>query len=506
MVVEILILLALLVVNGLFAMTELAVLSSRRTRLQQLSDEGSRGAREALALLDEPTRFLSTVQIGITLIGVLAGVYSGASFAGPLERWMEAFGLFAGYAGPVAYGVVVVSVTYLSLVIGELVPKRWALGRPEAIATAVAPTMRRIATASAPIVWLLQRSTDLVLRILGLRKSTRSSISEEEIRAMIAEGTREGVFHRDEHRMIEGVLRLADRNLRSIMMPRGDIQWLDADDSREAVWDTVRMNSHSRYLVCRGDIDELVGVVQIPDLLDWVRDPAGDSLEQRVTAPFVVQETTTILRLLELFAAIEGRQQRDRLAVRLWRNACHDSLGMCQATGFRFCSAHRGHQLRGNFLHGPAFLERLEPLLDELAREGASGTAERRAGETKGEAFDVPGMPRIRFLGNEPPHAVADQHHRAVVERADQPDESSRHLLEIVGRYACAFAVAGLIPRMCAVAACREERQLGVPCVMSPADPVQEYQRGQASSPASFPFSTMILPSSRIVQLRNGRS
>ncbi len=301
MVVEFLILLALLVVNGLFAMTELAVLSSRRTRLQQLSDEGSRGAREALALLDEPTRFLSTVQIGITLIGVLAGVYSGASFAGPLERWMETLGLFAGYAEPLAYGAVVVSVTYLSLVIGELVPKRWALGRPEAIATAVAPTMRWIATASAPIVWLLQRSTDLVLRILRLRKSTRSSISEEEIRAMIAEGTREGVFHREEHRMIEGVLRLADRNLRSIMMPRGDIQWLDTADSREAVWDTVRMNSHSRYLVCRGDIDELVGVVQIPDLLDWVRDPAGDSLEQRVTAPFVVQETTTILRLLELF-------------------------------------------------------------------------------------------------------------------------------------------------------------------------------------------------------------
>lgn len=301
MLAEILILLALLVVNGLFAMAELAVVSSRRTRLQQLADEGSRGAREALGLLDEPTRFLSTVQIGITLIGVLAGVYSGANFAGPLEQWMEASGLFAGYAGPVAYGTVVVSVTYLSLVIGELVPKRWALGRPEAIAVAVAPTMRRIATASAPIVWLLQRSTDLVLRVLGLRKAARSTVSEEEIRAMIAEGTQEGVFHREEHRMIEGVLRLADRNVRSIMVPRGAILWVDAADSREAVWETVRKNGHSRYLVCRGDIDELVGVVQIPDLLDWVPDPAGGGLEQRVTAPFIVSETTTILRLLELF-------------------------------------------------------------------------------------------------------------------------------------------------------------------------------------------------------------
>lgn len=301
MAVEFLILIALLVVNGLFAMAELAVVSSRRTRLQQLADEGSRGAREALGLLDEPTRFLSTVQIGITLIGVLAGVYSGASFAGPLEQWMEQWGILAGYAGPVAYGSVVVGVTYLSLVIGELVPKRWALGRPEAIAVAVAPTMRRIATGSAPIVWLLQRSTDLVLRLLGLRKAARSAVSEEEIRAMIAEGTQEGVFHRDEHRMIEGVLRLADRNVRSIMMPRGDILWLDAADSREAVWDTVRRNSHSRYLVCRGEIDELIGVVQVPELLDWVREAGSGPLERRVTQPFIVQETTTVLRLLELF-------------------------------------------------------------------------------------------------------------------------------------------------------------------------------------------------------------
>lgn len=301
MVAEVLILLALLIVNGLLAMAELAVVSSRRTRLQQLADEGSNGAREALALLDEPTRFLSTVQIGITLIGVLAGVYSGASFAAPLEGWLKIVGVLDDYAAPVSYGVVVVSVTYLWLVIGELVPKRWALGRPEAIAVAVAPTMRRIATASAPLVWLLQRSTGLVLRALGLRKAARSAVSEEEIRAMIAEGTQEGVFHLEEHRMIEGVLRLADRNLRSIMRPRGGIVWLDADDSRETIWDTVRTSGNSRYLVCRGDIDELAGVVHVTDLLDWMRDSTGSSIEQRATAPFVVQETTSILRLLELF-------------------------------------------------------------------------------------------------------------------------------------------------------------------------------------------------------------
>lgn len=300
MLVQVLILLALLLVNGLFAMAELAVVSSRRTRLEQLAREGNRGARAALVLLDEPTRFLSTVQIGITLIGVLAGVYSGANFAGPLERQLESWGLAIDYAETLAYGLVVVGVTYLSLVIGELVPKRWALGRPEAIAAAVAPAMQGLAAASAPAVWVLQRSTDLLLSVLGLAKATRAAVSEEEIRAMIAEGAQKGVFHREEQRMIEGVLKLADRTVRNVMLPRGDILWLDADATRESVWSEVRKGGHSRYLVCRGEIDELAGVVQVTDLLEWVRGGEG-GLEQRAAAPLIVHETTTVLRLLDLF-------------------------------------------------------------------------------------------------------------------------------------------------------------------------------------------------------------
>lgn len=301
MLTDITILLLLIAINGLFAMAEMAVVSSRQTRLEQLADEGSRGARAALRLLDHPTRFLSSVQIGITLIGVLAGVYSGVTFAEPLGDWLSQWAVLAPWADTGAYVVVVVGVTYLSVVLGELVPKRWALAHPEGTAALLAPLLEGVAWFSAPLVWLLQRSTDLLLRLLGLDKAQRTAVSEEEIRAMIAEGTRTGVFHQQEHRMIEGVLRLADRTVRSVMVPRGDVVWLDLDDSREALWRLVQESGHSRYLVCRGELDELIGVARAVDVLDWLRAEPATDLAQRVAAPLVVQETTTVLRLLELF-------------------------------------------------------------------------------------------------------------------------------------------------------------------------------------------------------------
>ncbi len=299
-----LILLSLVLVNGLFAMAELAVFSSRQTRLRQLAQGGSRGARAALRLLDDPTRFLSTVQFYITLIGVLAGVYSGAQFAAPLAAWLaqlEPLLPVAQYLDTAAYAIVVVGVTFLSLVIGELVPKRWALTNPEAIASALAPPMELLARASTPFVWVLQGSTELVAKALGLRKSTSRGVSEEEIRGMIAEATRSGVFHVTEHQMIEGVLRLPDRTVRTIMVPRGDVVWLDAGDSRETVWNTVRTSGHSRYPVCRGQLDELLGIVLTGELAEWLGDPDSGGLDDRVRAPLVVHESTRILRLLELF-------------------------------------------------------------------------------------------------------------------------------------------------------------------------------------------------------------
>ena len=299
-----LILMALILVNGLFAMAELAVFSSRLTRLRQLGQGGSRGARAALRLLDDPTRFLSTVQFYITLIGVVAGVYSGVQFAEPLGVWLARFEFLAPvarYLDTTAYGIVVVGVTFLSLVIGELVPKRWALTNPEAIASTLARPMEVLSIASTPFVWVLQGSTELVARILGLRKSTTRGVNEEEIRSMIAEATHTGIFQVAEHQMIEGVLRLPDRTVRSIMVPRGDVVWLDAADSRETVWNTVRTSGHSRYPVCRGQLDELLGLAMTGDLAEWLGDPAAGELAARVRAPLVVHESTRILRLLELF-------------------------------------------------------------------------------------------------------------------------------------------------------------------------------------------------------------
>jgi putative hemolysin len=299
-----LILIALVLVNGLFAMAELAVFSSRVTRLRQLAQGGSRGARAALRLLDDPTRFLSTVQFYITLIGVLAGVYSGVRFAEPLADWLAGIDLFAPvaqYLDTTAYAIVVVGVTYLSLVIGELVPKRWALTNPEAIAATLARPMQWLSVASTPFVWVLQSSTELVARLLGLRKSTTRGVNEEEIRSMIAEATHTGIFQVAEHQMIEGVLRLPDRTVRSIMVPRGDVVWLDAADSRETVWNTVRTSGHSRYPVCKGQLDELLGLVMTGDLAEWLGDPAAGELGARARAPLIVHESTRILRLLELF-------------------------------------------------------------------------------------------------------------------------------------------------------------------------------------------------------------
>jgi len=304
MIGDLLLLLLLVCVNGLFAMAELATFSSRPTLLKELANRGSGGARAALRLLDHPTRFLSSAQIGITLIGVLSGVYSGARFAAPLADWLAGFAWLAPvaeYLDTAAYAIVVVGVTFLSVVIGELVPKRWALSNPEVIASALARPMELVAFLSAPLVWVLRSATELFVRALGLPKAAARAVSEEEIRSMIAEGTHTGIFHAAEHQMIEGVLRLPDRTVRSIMMPRGDVVWLDAADDRKTVWNVVRTSGHSRYPVCRGQLDELLGIVMTGELAEWLGDAQSGELAARVRAPLVVHESTRILRLLDLF-------------------------------------------------------------------------------------------------------------------------------------------------------------------------------------------------------------
>jgi putative hemolysin len=244
--------LALILLNGFFAGSELALVSARKARLKVRSDAGSRGARTALTLLEDPTRLLSSLQIGITLVGILTGVYSGAVFAENLAHVLERFEAIQPYSYQVAFGIVVVTITYLSLIFGELVPKRLALARPEPIAEIVAYPVMWVAKVAAPLVWVLQTSTEAVTRLLPLQSAPQITVTEDEIRALIATGTKEGVFHGRERDMIYSVLRLADRSAESIMIPRGDIVWLDAGSSLDEMWNEAQRSGHSRFLLASG--------------------------------------------------------------------------------------------------------------------------------------------------------------------------------------------------------------------------------------------------------------
>ncbi len=307
---EIAIVFFLVLLNGFFAMSELAIVSSRRARLKPLADRGHRGARRVLRLAEEPTRFLATVQIGITLVGIFAGAYSGAAFAAPLAAAIADWPLVGPYAYPLAVGLVVAAITYLSLVIGELVPKRIAMSHAEAIAIRVTLPMMFLARIGTPIVFALRISTEAVLRLLHIRRTAENKITEEEIKVMIAEGTETGVFAQQERRMIEGVLHLADHSVRTIMTPRPDIEWLDIQDDPAELTPKVMHAEHSRLLLCEGVIDEVLGFVHVKHLLMQIA--ADKPLEPRSSLKdaLTVHESTTVLRMLDLF-----RQRAANLAI-----------------------------------------------------------------------------------------------------------------------------------------------------------------------------------------------
>jgi putative hemolysin len=296
---QILVILLLILVNAFFAMSELAVISSRRARLEQMAEEGSPGARAALALIDEPTRFLSTVQTGITLIGVLAGAYSGATLAEPLGDALV--GTLGRSAYPVSVAIVVASITYLSLVVGELVPKRVALNDPERISARVARVMNGLSLAGAPAVWLLRVSTEALIRLLGVPEKPEIRVTEEEVKRLIAEGARIGVFHAAERDMIDGVLRLADRSVRSVMTPRVEIVWIDLDDPPETIRTEIVESGHSRLPAGRRGLEEFDGVVHTKDLFDQITRTGSFDLAASLRQPLVVHEGTPVLKLLEMF-------------------------------------------------------------------------------------------------------------------------------------------------------------------------------------------------------------
>ncbi|MBP6016705.1 MAG: HlyC/CorC family transporter [Candidatus Promineofilum sp.] len=302
LLVEISILIFLIMLNGVFALAELAIVSSRRERLQMLVDNGNKGAVIALEMSQEPTPLLSTVQVGITLIGILAGTFGGASLSAELTPLLASIPLIGPYARVISLVLVVGAITFFSVVLGELVPKRLALRDPERIAASVARPMRTLSRIARPLVRLLTLATAFFLRLLGIRNTiSESTVSEEEIRVLVEQGALAGVFEEAERDMVESIFRFGDRQLRSMMTPRTEIVWLDINDSEAAMRETISRSHHSRFPVCDGALDHVIGLAEAKDLLSssWADEPFD--LRRVLRAPLFLPETMLALRALERF-------------------------------------------------------------------------------------------------------------------------------------------------------------------------------------------------------------
>jgi putative hemolysin len=299
LVFEVIVILLLLVANGLFAMTEIAIVSARRGRLRKLADSGDGRARAALELAESPNRFLATVQIGITLVGIIAGAYGGATLARELEHILVGFGPATAYARQLAFGIVVGSITYLSLVIGELVPKRIGLGHPEEIAMTVARFMRALSRAGAPVVAFLSISTDALLRLFGVKPQGGPAVSEEEVRVLMQEGLRAGAFHRVESEIVSSVLELDQIRVRDLMTPRPKVIFINRDDTHEQVWHKIVVSGHSYFPVYEGNRDQVVGIVSIKSIYANLAAGAGVRLKDLVVPALIVPASLNALQLLE---------------------------------------------------------------------------------------------------------------------------------------------------------------------------------------------------------------
>jgi len=261
------VILGLVVLNGLFSMSELAIVSARPARLKVLAEGGSGGARVALELAADPGKFLSTVQIGITLVGIVAGAYSGSSLGGPVGERLAALGVPAAYAAEAGFALVIAVTTYLSLVVGELVPKQLALNAAEPIAVVAARPMVVMARVTAPFVWTLNRSSGLILRLLGLAKGGEQEVTAEELQMIFAEATRSGVIEEEERALMTSVMRLADRPVREVMTPRIELHWIEQDAQPANLDEAIEDSPHSLLLVADGSVDRIVGVVKVRDIL-----------------------------------------------------------------------------------------------------------------------------------------------------------------------------------------------------------------------------------------------
>lgn len=303
---EILLLTALIVLNGVFAMSEIALVTARRARLARLADDGDTSATVAIRLHDDPTRFLSTVQVGITSIGILNGIIGEAVLAEPLAHWLQSHGVDADLSRVASTALVVVVITYVSIVIGELVPKRIAQFNPEGIARRVARPMNWLAILARPFVRLLSGSTDALLRLLGRQASAQEDVIEEEIHALLEEGSETGAIERQEREMVRNVFRLDERHIHSLMVPRADIVYLDTTLPLEDNLRRVAASEHSRFPVCRGGLDDVLGIISAKQLLNQTLQGSRADLGAQLMPAVYVPESLTGMDLLEQFRASDA--------------------------------------------------------------------------------------------------------------------------------------------------------------------------------------------------------
>jgi putative hemolysin len=300
---EIVVVLLLLVANGIFAMSEISIVAARKVRLQQRADDGDRRAAAALALANAPSQFLSTVQVGISLVGVLAGAYGGATIAEPLQATFEQMPLVAPYARGLSLGLVVAVITYLSLIIGELVPKRIGLNHPETIASWVAMPMQLLARVGGPFVALLTGSTNLVIRLVGIKGEVEPHLTEDEIRAVISQGAESGALEENEESLVQRVFRVGDQRVGAIMTPRLDIEWVDVDAAGDELREFLSGHSHGQFVVCHESLDNVLGTVRAADLLSVSMKNAPITLRSLIQEPLFVPDSMGVFKLLEALKA-----------------------------------------------------------------------------------------------------------------------------------------------------------------------------------------------------------
>jgi putative hemolysin len=296
---ELLLILLLVLLNGAFAMSELAIVSARKIRLQAMERRGSLGAAAAIELAEDPQRFLPTVQVGITMVGVLAGAFGGARMAAILDDVFLLIPVLAPFAEEIAFTLVVLLITYLSLILGELVPKQLALRHPEAVAVIVSRPLSWLSRATAPMIWVLSRSSALVLGLFGKHTPADSQVTEEEVKAVVAEGATSGAIETEERHMIERVLRLADKPVRALMTPRTELEWIDRTAPPQDIAARLRASNVTRFVVADGRIDNVVGVVAAKDLLDQLLEGAPLSVAQALRQARVLPDTLSALDALE---------------------------------------------------------------------------------------------------------------------------------------------------------------------------------------------------------------